>query len=159
MHKLAHEMASLRLPEDWHDVPAEFAVACLDSLLSPNEWVHRRKSSAELLTLSLARRRLTLDLEVPESAPRLLSGKDERFLVPIGILRKAPGAFTQFDLASHRDDSLRLSSRKQNAALSAAVLIEQARRVLSTSTVDNDPALLTILEYVAISDPETPSRL
>jgi hypothetical protein len=122
--------------------------ACLRALLEPNEWVHRRKASAELLTFRLARRRLTVDLCIPEFATEEEGG----WVVPIALLRKAPGAFTRFDFASDLDGSLRLPSRQANAQLSAAMLIEQARAVLGSDAVDSDLALRTELDYIASAD-------
>jgi len=109
---------------------AEIYGLCCDVLLGAEcEWIRRRKETAELVTESLLRHRMSLDFVV-DDLPTSKRNDTQIAWLPMTLLRKEPGSFTRFDLVDESGRSLPLPNRDRNASVSAGVLAEAARRVL-----------------------------
>jgi hypothetical protein len=87
-------------------------------------WTHRRVEHVTFLEEDLVRRRISVDLTVPERAPAMWHAR----LVPLGLLRK--GRLEQFDLRREGGESLPLLSSAQNGPLSTEVLAAAAGLVV-----------------------------
>jgi hypothetical protein len=104
---------------------------CCDMLLDgKNDWIVRRKETAELLSEGLLRHKLSLDFFVGSLPATDVPNSVGMAFVPMTLLRKEPGTFTCFDLVDESGRSLPLPDRNRNADLSAGVLTEAAQRVL-----------------------------
>jgi hypothetical protein len=123
---------------------ASQARSCLDLLAADADWAIRRKHRVDLLEPTLFRHHLSLDFELSEAAAELNPGVR---LVPLALMRKAPGDFFRFDLRDEVDRSLPFPTRIENGRLSAAALILLAQRVLAPSALTG--GLAEELGYIA----------
>ena len=87
-------------------------------------WTHRRVEHVTFLEEDLVRRRISVDLTVPERAPEAWNAR----LLPLGLLRK--GRLAQFDLRREGGESVPLLSSAQNGPLSTEVLVAAAGLVV-----------------------------
>jgi hypothetical protein len=123
---------------------ASQARSCLDLLAANAEWAIRRKHRVDLLEPTLFRHHLSLDFELPKAAAELSPGVR---LVPLALMRKAPGDFFRFDLRDEVDRSLPFPTRIENGTLSAAALLLLAQKVVGSSAVTG--GLAEELSYIA----------
>jgi hypothetical protein len=123
---------------------ASQARSCLDLLAADADWAIRRKHRVDLLEPTLFRHQLSLDFELPAAAAELSPGVR---LVPIALMRKAPGDFFRFDLRDEVDRSLPFPTRIENGTLSAAALLLLAQKVVGSSAVTD--GLAEELSYIA----------
>lgn len=87
-------------------------------------WTHRRVEHVTFLEEDLVRRRISVDLTVPERAPQAWNAR----LVPLGLLRK--GRLAQFDLRREGGEAVPLLTSAQNGPLSTEVLVAAAGLVV-----------------------------
>jgi hypothetical protein len=125
------------------------AFSCDVLLEGRTEWIRRRKETREILTETAVRHRMSLDFEV-DGLPRTGDGERLACLVPLALLPKQPRRFTCFDLVDEAGRSLPLPTLVDNAALSAEILVEAARRVLAPE--HPSPELLAELRLIARSE-------
>ncbi len=97
-----------------------------------------------MLEPTLFRHHLSLDFELPVAAAELSPGVR---LVPLALMRKAPGDFFRFDLRDEVDRSLPFPTRTENGTLSAAALLLLAQKVVGSSAVTG--GLAEELSYIA----------
>lgn len=109
---------------------ADIHKKCCDLLLEGETgWIRRRKETASLITETRLHHRLSLDFLVA-GLPTTRVGQTDMIFVPLTLLRKEPGTFTQFDLTDETGRSLPLPGRDRNAEISAGVLYQAAQKVL-----------------------------
>ena len=120
---------------------------CLDRVVLDGSWIYRRKAAVELINDVTIGHRLTIDFDLPDDAPPDDTG--DGYLVPVAILRKAPGSFTRFDLVDEHDRRLRLCSREQAATVSAEMLVMYATDVLQASRQQLPKDLEVELRFIA----------
>lgn len=130
------------------------AVAAL--LADMRTWVHRRVEHAEIIDDVAVRRRVSIDLTVPElvegmdARGALRAGKDG--FVPLTFLKKE--RLRGFDLRAADGSPVPMLSRRDNGALATNVLVSQAEAILETSL---PPEMREALHLVA-EGPEPRAR-
>lgn len=117
----------------------------LDLLLDPS-WILRRKETLELLSERLVRHRVTVDFRAPDLG-------DQCAVLPLFVLRKAPGAFTEFDFVDSSGTSLSLPGRAENVEGSTKILLAAAERELEAlpEPLTLTPRLRRELKFIASS--------
>jgi hypothetical protein len=111
-------------------------------------WTHRRVEHVTFLEEDLVRRRISVDLTVPERAPQAWNAR----LLPLGLLRK--GRLAQFDLLREGGESVPLLTSAQNGPLSVEVLAAAASLVMGEDE-GVPPGLRASLHAIATEDGTT----
>jgi hypothetical protein len=105
----------------------------LGLVLSSPTWVHRRVESVTFRDDRTARRRVSVDLSLPSSAPRFVVHGVEHRLLPLTIMRRK--SLVNFDLRDESDASVPLLGLRQNQAVTLALAEAWARAVLDAPDV------------------------
>lgn len=108
----------------------------LGLVLSSPAWVHRRVESVSFRDDRTARRRVSVDLSLPCSAPRFVVDGVEHRLLPLTIMRRK--SLVNFDLRDESDASVPLLGLRQNQAVTLALAEAWARAVLGTPDLGCD---------------------
>jgi hypothetical protein len=99
-------------------------------LLSERLWVRRHVETAELKNLQSAKRRLTIDIELPRDGDcAVRAGERNLYFMPVTLLAKRP-ITSYIDVVDETNRSLPLLTREENAVVSLAAVIEAGRRLL-----------------------------
>ncbi|HUB37170.1 MAG TPA: hypothetical protein VL972_10130 [Solirubrobacteraceae bacterium] len=108
----------------------EFGRLGASYLLSERLWVRRHVETAALKNRVSAKRRLTIDVELPrEIVCSVSDGRTNLYFLPVTLLAKRP--ITAFiDLVDEDDRSLPLLTREENASVSLAAVVDAGRRLL-----------------------------
>src|SRR5262249_23446535 len=109
---------------------------------TPTLWVHRRVETMHLIDSRTIRRRVSVDLSVPDIAP-LISDTRSRVLLPITLLEKR--VMTNFDA---RDEDMRpvpVLTTEQNGRLAAGGIKLGAEESLGEGV---EPMLLVMLTWL-----------
>ncbi len=117
-------------------------------------WVHRRKESVTLLDDRTIRRQISVDFSLPVDLSPLgktRQGAPVQF-APLLLLRKAPRRLTRFDFRDDAGKALPLPAREQNGAVSGAMLVGLAERLL---TAGPTAPVKAELEAIAAAHPST----
>lgn len=127
-------------------------------------WVERRKERVTILDEAALHRQISVDFSLrreteplpdvpgPENGERL-------YCAPLFVLQKAPANLLGFDLCDEAGRSLRLTSRHDNARISAATMRVWATLVLGEANMPMPPALGDEIERIACSDAMAGSHL
>lgn len=129
----------------------QLAELALNRLIDDSSWVLRRKHAVELLDERLYRHHISLDLKLPADLPATTTGEEAHY-APLLLLRKAPGRFTRFDFRDETGRALSLPSRRENGAVSAALLLMLAERTLGDAGKPFPISLALELRYIAHAD-------
>lgn len=113
-----------------HPSLEEFGQIGAHYLLSERLWVRRHVETAALKNLQSAKRRLTIDIELPrEPSSAVREGRQNLYFLPVTLLAKRP-ITSYIDFVDEADRSLSLLTREENASVSLAAVIEAGRRLL-----------------------------
>ena len=109
------------------DEPDEFLGGAMFVLLDgPEEWIHRRVESARFVDAGSIRRRVSVDLDLPDAEFRL---EERRVLVPLALLEKQP--LVDLDVQDENGASLPILNADENAFVSWCLLSRVAQQVLT----------------------------
>jgi hypothetical protein len=92
-------------------------------------WVRRHVETIEIMSATFARRRLTIDIQLPADPSLADPADDESFLIPVASLRKQP-ATSNVDLRDEAGTALPLLTRDENAAISCGAIAAATERLL-----------------------------
>jgi hypothetical protein len=117
-------------------------------------WILRRKETVTLLDPKSIRRRASVDFSVPPELGPIDAVGEAEVLVPLVLLEKRPAVFTRFDFADEDHSSLPLPTKRENANVSAAILIAAATHHLGPRPSDALVADLVSLAHCDGDDTE-----
>jgi len=132
------------------------AEATLALLSSATLWRHRRVETISLLTPYLQRRRVSVDLTVPEELRDGLSLGDGQWAVPVAWLSRRQ--LVEFDLLDRDGRSLPLLLGAQTARVIEDLLLLAALRG-GLSLSEPDPQALSLIAAAASNEPPPPHGL
>ncbi|HET7014963.1 MAG TPA: hypothetical protein VFI65_13695 [Streptosporangiaceae bacterium] len=118
--------------------------------MSQPSWVKRRVEKLEFLDTRAVRWEISVDFEVPESAPAIHRGGERFHLVPIHSLTKA--SLIAFDLRDEKSATVWLPTSRENTQLLQAALVYWASENLGIEAPDLPEQLVTDLGRI-ISSP------
>jgi hypothetical protein len=108
---------------------------CADLLLEPSHWIDRRKDSVTILDDTALRWQNSVDFELPTTVGPLERSRPETgqalYCAPLFVLPKKPSHYMAFDLVDESGRSLSLTSRVENARISAAILKAMAEKLVT----------------------------
>src|ERR1700722_18768499 len=99
-------------------------------VLREPKWVRRHVETVTIKNLSSARRQLTVDLALPDDEAAIAERREKQnlYFVPAFRLTKTPGR-SYMDLENEFGRSLPLFTRRENAMISRAAVLESAQRL------------------------------
>jgi hypothetical protein len=114
------------------------------------EWVHRRVETITYVDDAVVRRQLTIDFSLPRWLQTCLRtpSDDPVYFVPVTLLQRRSGRM-KFDVRDEAGNALPLMSRRENARVTGAALVELARRVVRSEHGPPDEQLLGALAHIA----------
>jgi len=109
-------------------------------IAAPSTWTNRRVESVEFLDDQAVRKRISVDLDVPESTP----------CVPLALLAKE--ILVDLDTVDETGRPLPVLTRGENTKVAWAALAAAAQKPLDEQGLDLDQQLLTDLRALVSSD-------
>lgn len=112
------------------------------------KWVVRKVDSFRLMDGPANDRRVSLDLEVPASVPRVPFLDEPRWVLPLAVLKKGP--LTSFDATFGKGDPLSIADRETNAEVAFRIVVAAFEYGLSTPA---SAKLRSAIRTIVNSDP------
>src|SRR6476661_4212015 len=110
--------------DEWDEIEGcrRCGIGLLDLIFRANLWINRRVEGITFVDERTVRRRVSVDLRVPDVAPILFSGEDAgRRILPVACMRRK--SLLNFDLRDISNQSIPLLGLRETQAFTTAMLL------------------------------------